>query len=110
MDKPNGLLPIEMMATTPRAPRSMHPSLMVPLSRAEIQEEHIIVGEIAYHELMVNYGKLWAHALGNCVVSACKTVCKFWRQRHNIRSCSIIPARNSVGQGVHAFGPVGLAN
>ena len=49
-----------------------------PRSRDEFQEEHIIPGQSSDHEFMINDGKLWVHALEDCVVSARKPVCKFW--------------------------------
>ena len=49
-----------------------------PKSRDEFDEEQIFPGQSSDHEFMIKDGKLWAHALGYCAISARKPICKFW--------------------------------
>ena len=49
-----------------------------PRSRDEFSQEHIIVGQKSDHEFMVKDGRLWGHALDDCIISSQGPVVKFW--------------------------------
>ena len=37
-----------------------------------------MTGQTSDHEFMINDGKVWAHGLQDCIVSALKPTVKFW--------------------------------
>ena len=49
-----------------------------PRSRDEFTQEHIIVGQNSDHEFMIKDGRLWVHALQDCIISAQQPIVKFW--------------------------------
>jgi len=49
-----------------------------PRSRDEFAQEDIMTGQTSDHEFIIKDGKLWAHALQDCIVSAARPVVKFW--------------------------------
>ena len=49
-----------------------------PRSKDEFDAENIMPGQSSDHEFLVKDGKLWAHAVEDCVISAQKPCVKFW--------------------------------
>ena len=61
-----------------RACKEYPPESEGPRSRDEFEQEQIMTGQTSDHEFMIKDGKLWAHALQDCIVSALKPTVKFW--------------------------------
>ena len=58
----------KMYAAEPAGPKSVD----------EFEKDMIVGGQTSEHEFCFKEGKLWAHALEDCIVSAQKPIVKFW--------------------------------
>ena len=49
-----------------------------PRSRDEFAQEQILICQTSDHEFMIKDGRLWCHALQDCIISTQCPIVKFW--------------------------------
>lgn len=70
--------PVNPENTEAQAAKVYPPEVQGPKSRDEFDGNDIMTGQNSDHEFMIKDGKLWVHALADCIVSAGQPIIKFW--------------------------------